>query len=283
MTQSKSNEIIQYYNTCEIDYRMFWDLDRSMAMHAGFWDETTRTLTDALKRENEILAEYAEIKAHEKVLDAGCGVGGSSIFLAQNYGCEVTGITLSAHQVDKARESARKHGVDDRVTFETMDFCRTNLPESSFDVIWGIESICHAPDKSDFVKEAYRLLRSGGRLIIADGFSAKDHLTVQDTIEMKKWLRGWGVESLDSPQMFEKYLMQTGFSHVTYRNVNALVIPSSKKLYWISFPALAMSKLGELFGLRTTMQTQNVLAAYFQHITLKKGLWEYGILLAHKP
>ena len=100
MTQSKTNEIIQYYNTCESDYRMFWDLDRSMAMHAGFWDETTRTLTDALKRENEILAEYAQIKSHEKVLDAGCGVGGSSIFLAQHYGCKVTGITLSAHQVE---------------------------------------------------------------------------------------------------------------------------------------------------------------------------------------
>ena len=69
--QSHQSSIIDYYDTCESDYRTFWDLDRSMAMHAGFRDHTTSSLSDALARENEILADYAKIKSHEKVLDAG--------------------------------------------------------------------------------------------------------------------------------------------------------------------------------------------------------------------
>lgn len=280
--QSKANEIIEYYNSCECDYRTFWDLDRSMAMHAGFWDHTTNTLSEALARENAFLAELAQIKSHDKVLDAGCGVGGSSIYLAKHHGCHVTGITLSNHQVEKARISAREHGVDSLATFEMMDFCQTTFPDASFDVIWGIESICHAEDKLAFVREAYRLLKKGGRLIMADGFGTKETYAKAQAEAMGYWLNGWGVESLDTPAQFLEYFKSCGFSNVNYHNVDGLVMPSSKRLYWISFPSIVLSKLGEWVGKRSAIQTKNLWAAYYQHTTLKNGLWEYGIFCAHK-
>ena len=280
--QSKINEIIEYYNTCETDYRTFWDLDRSMAMHAGFWDHQTTTLHEALARENEVLAEFAEIKSHERVLDAGCGIGGSSLFLAKRYGCQVTGITLSDHQVEAATANAAKHGVEALVNFEAMDFCRTKFADATFDVVWGLESICHAENKLLFVQEAFRLLKKGGRLIIADGYGARERYTPKEAYGMRQWLKGWGVESLDTQQAFRKHFVDTGFTGVTYRNVTANVMPSSKRLYWISFPALAFSKVGEWVGLRTKVQTQNIWAAYYQYTTLKSGLWEYGIFCAHK-
>ncbi|HEV8052164.1 MAG TPA: methyltransferase domain-containing protein [Parachlamydiaceae bacterium] len=280
--QSKVKEIVDYYNSCETDYRTFWDLDRSMAMHAGFWDHQTTTLHDALARENEVLAEFAEIQPHERVLDAGCGIGGSSLFLAKRYGCQVTGITLSEHQVETAKANASKHGVEALVNFEVMDFCQTTFPDASFDVVWGLESICHAEDKLLFVKEAYRLLKKGGRLIMADGFGAKHSYTPKEGHGMHQWLKGWGVESLETKQAFRNHFMSTGFSEVTYRNVTANVMPSSKRLYWISFPASVVSKLGEWLGVRSKVQTQNIRAAYYQYTTLKNGLWEYGIFCAHK-
>lgn len=280
--QSHQSSIIDYYDTCESDYRTFWDLDRSMAMHAGFWDHKTASLSDALARENEILADYAKIKSHEKVLDAGCGIGGSSLFLAKNYGCQVTGVTLSEHQVELAKANAKKHGVDSLVSFEVMDFCHTTFYDASFDVIWGIESICHAEDKMKFVQEASRLLKKGGRLIMADGFSSKLPYSENDVQEMGKWLEGWGVASLDTHEQFRQYLDISGFSDISYRNVTANVMPSSKRLYGISFPALFFSKIGEWMGMRTKRQTNNIWAAYYQYKTLKKGLWEYGIFKASK-
>jgi tocopherol O-methyltransferase len=102
----RSDQIIYYYDSCETDYRLFWDLAYSQAMHAGYWDENTKTLRDALHRENEILAERAQIKPGEQVLDAGCGIGGSSLYLAQTHQCQVTGITLSAKQVETATKLA---------------------------------------------------------------------------------------------------------------------------------------------------------------------------------
>ncbi len=143
----RKEQIIDYYDTCESDYRLLWDLDYSHAMHAGYWDESTRSLREALKRENEILAEIVGIKKGEHVLDAGCGVGGSAIFLAQTFECQVVGITLSEKQVQAACLKANQAGVKDRVTFKVMDYTCTDFPSESFDIIWGIESICHANNK----------------------------------------------------------------------------------------------------------------------------------------
>src|SRR5690554_5576689 len=108
----RKEEIVQYYDECETDYRLFWDLDRSLAMHAGYWDATTRTLHEALERENAVLAQMAKISPGERVLDAGCGVGGSAIYLADKYKCRVTGITLSEQQVSKAKLNAGRRQLD---------------------------------------------------------------------------------------------------------------------------------------------------------------------------
>jgi tocopherol O-methyltransferase len=280
MTTNKST--IDYYETCESDYRIFWDLDRSMAMHAGFWDKSTRTLEDALRRENEVLAEYAQIKNSDTVLDAGCGVGGSSVFLAKKYSCQMVGITLSEKQVSTALLNAKNHGVSSLTKFMVMDFCHLQFPDHSFDVIWGLESICHALDKKRFVQEAFRVLKRGGRLIVADGFASKDISVSPDKREMTKWLNGWGVDSLDTIETFRSHLFEAGFEKIKFYNMTDNVLPSSKRLYLISLPMIVLSTIGEWIGFRKKIQTDNIKAAYHQYKALKRGLWSYGTFVAHK-
>lgn len=279
---SNKRSIIEYYDTCETDYRLFWDLDHSLAMHAGYWDETTKNLRDALVRENKVMAETAEISASDHVLDAGCGFGGSDIFLAKEYGCRVTGITLCSKQVERATTVALKYGVEGLVTFQIGDFCETSFPDESFDVVWGLESICHAHDKSKFVKEAYRLLKRGGRLVVADGFALQDDYAAKEKNDINKWLKGWGVESLETVSNFKAHLHTNQFQQITCKDITKNVLPSSKRLYWISFPALVFSKAGELLGFRSKTQTDNIRAAYYQYTTLKKKLWTYALFSAIK-
>jgi cyclopropane fatty-acyl-phospholipid synthase-like methyltransferase len=278
MTSSKET-IINYYDSCESDYRFFWDLDRSHAMHAGFWDDTTRSLKDALARENEVLADLVNISSTDRVLDAGCGVGGSSLYLAEKRGCEVVGISLSEKQVQKACSLAEKKGLKN-ASFQVMDYTKTNFDSASFDVVWGIESICHTQDKSDFMREAKRLLKPEGRLVVADGFATRTEMTQPQKNEMKWWLNGWGVDSLDTQQQFENQLNTVGFKNVTYTDMTNHVFPSSRRLYYISFPAIALSKCGEWLGLRSKVQTSNLWAAYYQYRTLCNNLWQYGIFTA---
>lgn len=279
---SPKRSIINYYEACEGDYRLFWDLNHSLAMHAGFWDATTKNLREALMRENEVMAETACISSKDHVLDAGCGIGGSCIFLAKHYGCHVTGITLSAKQVETATKASIKYGINELASFHINDFCETTFPDESFDVVWGLESVCHAVDKNKFIQEAYRLLKPGGRLVVADGFTLQDSYSLTEKNNMSKWLKGWGVESLETMSNFETYLKANHFQQIACKNITKNVLPSSKRLYWISFPAFLFSKIGEILRFRTQIQTNNIVAAYYQYITLKKKLWAYALFSAVK-
>ena len=102
-------------------YKDSWDLNNSLAIHYGYWDEKVKNFPQSLLRMNEVMMETAKIKPTDKVLDAGCGIGGSSIFLAEKIGCSVTGISLSERQVNKAKELAIEKKVEDKVEFESNE------------------------------------------------------------------------------------------------------------------------------------------------------------------
>jgi cyclopropane fatty-acyl-phospholipid synthase-like methyltransferase len=168
------NDISRYYDLSEVHYRKIWDLDKSRSLHYGYWDDSVKNFHEALLNINKVLAEIAEIKEGENILDAGCGVGGSSLWLAMEKNCTVKGISLNTRQIGKANASAKEFDMHEKVSFEQKDYTNTFYAANSFDVVWAIESVCYADDKSDFLKEANRVLKPGGRLIIADFFKKKD-------------------------------------------------------------------------------------------------------------
>src|SRR5882724_12017722 len=92
-------KIEEYYNSTENAYKDSWDLDNSLAIHYGYWDNKVNSFSQSLQRMNEVMMEAAGITSDDRVLDAGCGVGGSSIFLASRLSCKVTGISLSERQI----------------------------------------------------------------------------------------------------------------------------------------------------------------------------------------
>jgi cyclopropane fatty-acyl-phospholipid synthase-like methyltransferase len=85
----KKNEyherIVQYYLDTEHAYKDSWDLNNSLAIHYGYWDDQVKSFPESLIRMNEIMMQTAAIQSTDSVLDAGCGVGGSSIFLASSW------------------------------------------------------------------------------------------------------------------------------------------------------------------------------------------------------
>lgn len=275
-------QIVDYYDSAEIDYKLIWNLRESRALHFGYWDEKVNNFREALKRENEILAEIAHIKSSDVVLDAGCGVGGSSIFLATKFGCKVIGITLSQKQVDMAIKNAEQSGVAGITEFIVMDFENMNFSDEEFDVIWGIESICHADSKKKFIEDSYRILKPDGRLVIADGFADKERFTEGEGNIMQKWLSGWGVNFLETKENFEIFSAKIGFQKVSFVDITNNIMPSSKRLYRYSFLAMFFGKIAEFLKLRTKTQTGNIIAARYQHTALLSGLWKYGIFYAEK-
>lgn len=275
--------IVDYYTATENAYKDSWDLDNSLAIHYGYWDEKVKNFPQSLLRMNEVMMDAAGIKSLDKVLDAGCGVGGSSIFLAENVGCSVMGISLSERQINKAKELAAKKQVNDKVDFKVMNYCSTSFANESFDIVWGCESICYADDKEQFVQEAFRLLRPGGRLVVADGFVTD--FTNNDNATIRNWLDGWQVNYLESPGRFQQFMTTAGFENIFYRDISRYTAHSSRRLYKFYFLAnLYLLWKTITFSDRSTgMQRKNFAACKHQYKGMKKGLWQYGLVVGTKP
>lgn len=275
--------ITDYYRDTENAYKDSWDLKNSLAIHYGYWDDKVKTFPQSLQRMNEVMMEAAAITRNDKVLDAGCGVGGSSIFLATSLGCEVTGITLSERQVMQARANAIKKGTEKLTTFQVMDYAATSFPAESFDVVWGCESICYADDKEKFINEAYRLLKPGGRLVVADGFVSAFENNKHPVI--RKWLDGWQVNYLETPGRFQQFMEMAGFNKVSYRNISKEASHSSRRLYRFYYLAsiYLLWKKVNFSKPATEMQKINIAACKYQYKGMKKGLWQYGLITGVKP
>lgn len=276
-------EIVDYYENCQIDYELVWHLNSKMCMHYGYWDESTPNLRSALSNMNVQVAKLVGIRSGQLILDAGCGVGGSSIFLAKNFKCNTIGITLSEKQVGMCTSNAQKHEVSNLCKFEKQNYLETHFEDNTFDIVWGIESVCYAYDKADFLKEAFRILKPGGRLVVADFYSFNVKPNTTDAELMDKWTDTWAIKSYADVNEFWDKMHRVGFTGCVKKDVTANVIKSIQRLYYSFFPGLPITYISQLLGFRNKLQTANTWSTYYQYKAYKKGLWKYMFYTAQKP
>jgi MPBQ/MSBQ methyltransferase len=113
----------------------------------------------------------AELPPGSRVLDVGCGIGGSARILARDYGFEVLAISISPAQIARAR-ALTPPDLQNRCRFAVMDALALSLPDGDqqggFDAVWSVEAGPHMPDKQRYADELLRVLRPGGLLAVAD-------------------------------------------------------------------------------------------------------------------
>ena len=157
-------KIQKHYDLISPYYQSLW----GEHLHHGYWIRGDETKDQAQIQLVEHMARTAGIQRGAKLLDVGCGFGGSSLYLARKYDVEATGITISPVQVEMAAAAAAKGGV--RAQFLLMDAQAMTFRPSSFDVVWSLESISHYQRKRVFFASAARLLRPHGTFAIIDWF-----------------------------------------------------------------------------------------------------------------
>jgi tocopherol O-methyltransferase len=151
-------------------------------LHHGYWISGKETKERAQNQLIDHLAQAAGLGPGSRILDVGCGFGGTTIYLAKNHGADATGITISHIQVEMARKAAAVDGVNAK--FILMDAEEMKFDER-FDVIWSIESISHYPQRERFFASAAQCLKPHGTLAIIDWFK-KERLTER---EYKKFIQ----------------------------------------------------------------------------------------------
>lgn len=273
-----SNEDVRnYYDHTEPHYRQFWKMEDSMGLHYGIWDGQTKRLSEAILNTNARLASLGQVKASDRVLDAGCGVGGSAIFLAKQYGCHVTGITLSQRQVKRATGFAERNGVAALARFEQMDYTRTRFPDQHFDLVWAVESMQTATDKSLFFQEMGRVLRPGGRLLVADVFK-QGCWKIEDTPVMQTMLNGWAMSDILSVESLADLAQKHNFALHQDQDVTQGVERSIRRYYWYALAGMIGTKWYNLFHDATHFSKIHYTTGFAQYKAWKKGLWSYRLL-----
>jgi cyclopropane fatty-acyl-phospholipid synthase-like methyltransferase len=277
-------DIIQYYEQCENAYRDAWGMDQNLQLNLGLWEKDTKNLAEALSNLNAKIADLAKIDENSMVLDAGCGVGGTAIYLAKHFGCKVVGISITERQVVLAKENAKAAGVDHLVDFETQNFMKTNFKEETFDAVIGMESICYAEPKLDFLKEAKRVLKPGGRLVLAENLQGKAELSAREnSILYQNGFNGCKVISLDTEADYRRNLHSLDFKAIECIDKSKAVRPSIVRLRRFFYPAWLYNQWHRLIG-KAFSETQeaNTKMCYYLLTGLDRGLWKYGLIKAVK-
>lgn len=282
MDVNYKESIISYYDNTRLDYRILWYRNNHNSVHFGFYDDEVTTHKEALLNLNKVLAKHGEVQDGDVILDAGCGRGGSSIWLAENFNVKVEGITLVPHQVQKAKKLAAKKQLESQVRFSEQDYCNTEFKDESFSLIWACESSCHAFDKKKFYEEAYRLLKPGGRLVCADYIRTDRPLSEEGEALLHSWLDGWSINDIDTYAEHEQNVQSTGFSYFKLEDITKFTEPSLSHLHSMSNRLWGFGSFLRKIGLRNDVNHGNHLASIKQYEALQNNLWYYGLMVLKK-
>lgn len=281
-------EVEYYYQSSQKDYEIIWGTKKHKSLHYGFWEKGIKNHEQAINNTTEKVAYYGALKAGMQLADLGCGLGGPAMYLAKKYNAKVDGVSITRKQITQANARAEHLGLKDDVKFYAEDYCNTSLKSAHYDLVYGIESYCHAQDKLDVLSESARLLKQGGKLVVLDFFwkgslrqAQDDKLSTKDTTAMKNWAKSWAVSDFAYENEFEEKLVQAGFKNIEKHVVTKNVAPSIKRLYYIFIPSVAADWLLRLIGKRKGKH-ENMWSAYYQYQCWKRGLWNYCIYTAEK-
>ena len=212
-----------------------------------------------------------------RILDVGCGIGGSSRILAKHYGFNVTGITISPSQVKRARELTSSAL---NCNFQVMDALDLKFEDGTFDAVWSVEAGAHMNDKVKFADEMLRTLRPGGYLALADWNSRDLRAYPPSFIEklvLKQLLEQWVHPNFISIKEFGNILHtnKNSAGKVFSDNWNSYTIPSwyDSIIEGIRRPFVILS-LGPLAILKSIREIPTIL---LMNWAFRKGLMEFGV------
>ncbi|MCY7336309.1 MAG: methyltransferase domain-containing protein [Chamaesiphon sp.] len=191
MSTELDRQIQEFYDASSDLWEGIW----GEHMHHGYYGEDGNYKLDRRQAQIDLIEEVLNwagnftIDRPQNIIDVGCGIGGSSLYLAEKFGARVTGITLSPVQANRAKERARAAGLQAKTDFQVANALAMPFADDSFDLVWSLESGEHMPDKLKFLQECYRVLKPGGKLIFVTWCHRPTTPTTPLTVEEQKHLQ----------------------------------------------------------------------------------------------
>lgn len=230
-----SNELYQQIQEFYDASSELWEEVWGEHMHHGYYGKDGTRQLDRRQAQIDLIEELLTWtddftpNRPENILDVGCGIGGSSLYLAEKFGARVTGITLSPVQANRAKERAQALGLRARTDFQVANALNMPFADHSFDLVWSLESGEHMPDKVQFLQECQRVLKPGGKFIFATWChrptNAVTPLTGNEEKHLQDIYRVYCLPYVVSLPKYTELVKQCGFKNLRVDDWSTAVAP----------------------------------------------------------
>ena len=303
MTSTLYQQIQELYDASSGLWEQVW----GEHMHHGYYGVDGNLKKERRQAQIDLIEEllgWAGVPSNQalcepyRILDVGCGIGGSTLYLTEKFGSiaqnnlksdggvdrvTATGITLSPVQANRATERAKIAGLESNVNFLVADALNMPFPDESFDLVWSLESGEHMPDKIKFLRECCRVLKPGGTLILATwchrslGESAGE-LTDAERRELAEIYRVYALPYVISLPEYEEIVRSLPLTSIRTADWSKAVAP-----FWDVVIDSALTP-SAIWGLLTSGWTtiQAALALGLMSRGYESGLIRFGLICAVK-
>lgn len=288
MTSNLYQQIQQFYDASSPLWEKVW----GEHMHHGYYGPDGNWRKERRQAQIDLIEEvlaWGNIteKSHkpqnipQNILDVGCGIGGSALYLADKFKAQVTGITLSPVQAKRASERAKEADLEDSTRFLVANALDLPFEDGEFDFVWSMESGEHMPDKQKFLAECYRVLKPGGIFLMATWCHRpidRNSLTDDEKKHLADIYQLYHLPSVISLREYQKIAESLRFQSVRVADWSTAVAP-----FWdIVLESLLDGRV--FWGILQSgwLTFQGALAIPLMSRGYERGLIRYGLLCGVK-
>lgn len=253
------------------------DTDKPLWLNLGYWKQA-HTYPEAAEALATLVAEAAGLGSQDDVLDVGFGFAEQDFFWVRQFGVKhITGANVTEMQVRRAHARLQARGLDQRIQLHVASATALPFRANSFDVVVALECAFHFNPREQFFREAFRVLRPGGRLVTADGTSSTGDRPLG--IVSKLALRRWAVPLVNMYDSDEycRRLSHAGFGNVRHESIRQYVFPGVLK-----YQALRQKGQSSREA-RVELSEEDVAQCKGLELFKITGMTDYVIFSAKKP
>jgi tocopherol O-methyltransferase len=280
MPKTLQQQIQTFYDASSGLWEQVW----GEHMHHGYYGPAGTERKERRQAQIDLIEEllhWGGVSQATAILDVGCGIGGSSLYLAEKFGATATGITLSPVQAQRATERAAAAGLGDRTQFQVVDALKMPFADGRFDLVWSMESGEHMPDKLQFLKECHRVLKPGGMFLMATWSHRpinESPLTQEEQAHLEKIYRVYRLPYVISLAEYEAIAHNLGYQNLRTADWSPAVAP-----FWDEVVRSAISPAAVVGLLRAGWGTmQAALSMGLMQSGYRRGLVRFGVLAGVK-